>query len=179
MYFQEKGYKMNFERVKREEADTVLKLYRSLLGTPYCVWTEEYPSEKEVEFDLSRDALFCMRDDAGNIAGVISIDDDPNVECLTCWSETMVPSAEVSRVGVCQEFQNQGIAGKLLKGVMEELKKLGREDIMVIAGGVIPPQDYDFLYKAGAACIFGPGTRIPEAAEEMLNKLNERLGYTK
>ena len=60
---------MNFERVKREEADTVLKLYRSLLGTPYCVWTEEYPSEKEVEFDLSRDALFCMRDDAGNIAG--------------------------------------------------------------------------------------------------------------
>ena len=80
---------MNFERVKREEADTVLKLYRSLLGTPYCVWTEEYPSEKEVEFDLSRDALFCMRDDAGSIAGVISIDDDPNVECLTCWSETM------------------------------------------------------------------------------------------
>ena len=53
MYFQEKGYKMNFERVKREEADTVLKLYRSLLGTPYCVWTEDYPSEKEVEFDLS------------------------------------------------------------------------------------------------------------------------------
>ncbi len=38
---------------------------------------------------------------------------------------TMVPSAEVSRVGVCQEFQNQGIAGKLLKGVMEELKKRG------------------------------------------------------
>lgn len=60
MYFQEKGYKMNFERVKREEADTVLKLYRSLLGTPYCAWTEEYPSEKEVEFDLSRDALFCI-----------------------------------------------------------------------------------------------------------------------
>ena len=55
---------MNFERVKREEADTVLKLYRSLLGTPYCVWTEDYPSEKEVEFDLSREALFCMRDDA-------------------------------------------------------------------------------------------------------------------
>ena len=57
---------MNFERVKREEADTVLKLYRSLLGTPYCVWTEDYPSEKEVEFDLSRDALFCMRDAAEN-----------------------------------------------------------------------------------------------------------------
>ena len=106
---------MNFERVKREEADTVLKLYRSLLGTPYCVWTEEYPSEKEVEFDLSRDALFCMRDDAGNIAGVISIDDDPNVECLTCWSETMVPSAEVSRVGVVRNSRIRGLPGNFLR----------------------------------------------------------------
>lgn len=147
MYFQEKGYKMNFERVKREEADTVLKLYRSLLGTPYCVWTEEYPSEKEVEFDLSRDALFCMRDDAGNIAGVISIDDDPNVECLICWSETMVPSAEVSRVGVCQEFQNQGIAGKLLKGVMEELKNRGYQAVhlLVAKDNVKALRSYDKL----------------------------------
>lgn len=64
----------------------------------------------------------------------------------------------------------------LLPQLVEELKKLGREDIMVIAGGVIPPQDYDFLYQAGAACIFGPGTRIPEAAEQMLIELNKRLG---
>ena len=70
---------MKFDRVRKEEADTVLKLYRSLLGTPYCVWTEDYPTEKEVEFDLSRDALFCMRDEDGNITGVISIDDDPKV----------------------------------------------------------------------------------------------------
>ncbi|MFQ7419422.1 MAG: GNAT family N-acetyltransferase [Blautia massiliensis (ex Durand et al. 2017)] len=118
-----------------------------MLGTPYCVWTEEYPSEKEVEFDLSRDALFCMRDDAGNIAGVISIDDDPNVECLTCWSETMVPSAEVSRVGVCQEFQNQGIAGKLLKGVMEELKKRGYQAVhlLVAKDNVKALRSYDKL----------------------------------
>ena len=60
---------MKFDRVRKEEADTVLKLYRSLLGTPYCVWTEDYPTEKEVEFDFSRDALFCMRDDDGNIIG--------------------------------------------------------------------------------------------------------------
>jgi len=43
---------MKFDRVRKEEADTVLKLYRSLLGTPYCVWTEDYPTEKEVEFDF-------------------------------------------------------------------------------------------------------------------------------
>ena len=71
---------MNFERVKREEADTVLKLYRSLLGTPYCVWTEEYPSEKEVEFALSREALYCLRAAAGPPAGAPPIAAAPNAE---------------------------------------------------------------------------------------------------
>ena len=56
----------------------------------------------------------------------------------------------------------------LVPQVIEELKKHGREDIMVIVGGVIPPQDYDFLYKAGAVAIFGPGTSISDAALKML-----------
>ena len=110
---------MKFDRVRKEEADTVLKLYRSLLGTPYCVW----------------------------IIGVISIDDDPNVECLTCWSKTMVPSAEVSRVGVYQEFQNQGIARKLLVGVMEELKNRGYQAVhlLVAKDNVKALRSYDKL----------------------------------
>ena len=124
---------MKFDRVRKEEADTVLKLYRSLLGTPYCVWTEDYPTEKEVEFDFSRDALFCMRDDDGNIIGVISIDDDPNVECLTCWSKTMVPSAEVSRVGVYQEFQNQGIARRMLIQIEQDVKTAGGTSVRLDA----------------------------------------------
>lgn len=139
--------KMNFERVKREEADTVLQLYRSLVGTPYCVWTDEYPSEQEVEFDLSRDALFCMRNEDGAIAGVISIDDDPNVESLECWSRIMIPSAEVSRVGVSQQFQNQGIARKLLIGVMEELKNRGYKAVhlLVAKDNVKALRSYDKL----------------------------------
>jgi methylmalonyl-CoA mutase len=59
----------------------------------------------------------------------------------------------------------------LVPQVMEELKKLGREDIIVIAGGVIPAQDYDFLYKAGVAAIFGPGTSVAKAAVQMMNIL--------
>ncbi len=65
----------------------------------------------------------------------------------------------------------------LLPTLIEELKKLGREDIMVIAGGVIPSQDYDFLYEHGASAIFGPGTVLPYAAKTIMIKLNERLGY--
>jgi methylmalonyl-CoA mutase len=59
----------------------------------------------------------------------------------------------------------------LVPQVIEELKKYGREDIMVVAGGVIPQQDYDFLYKAGVAFIFGPGTVISKSAQEILQKL--------
>ncbi|EGP07732.1 methylmalonyl-CoA mutase [Bradyrhizobiaceae bacterium SG-6C] len=59
----------------------------------------------------------------------------------------------------------------------EALKKRGREDIMIIVGGVIPPQDYDALYKSGAEAIFPPGTVIADAAEELINKLNVRLGH--
>ena len=59
----------------------------------------------------------------------------------------------------------------LVPQVMEELKKLGREDIIVIAGGVIPAQDYDFLYKAGVAAIFGPGTSVAKAAVEIMKIL--------
>ena len=61
----------------------------------------------------------------------------------------------------------------LVPQVIEELKKLGREDIMVIVGGVIPPQDYDFLYKAGAAAIFGPGTVVSDAGIKLLEILIE------
>ena len=62
--------------------------------------------------------------------------------------------------------------------VKAALKKRGREDIMIIIGGVVPPQDYDALYAAGAEAIFPPGTVISEAAEELIRKLNVRLGHS-
>ncbi len=59
----------------------------------------------------------------------------------------------------------------LIPQVISELKKLGREDILVIAGGVIPAQDYDYLYKAGVVAIFGPGTSVSVAAKKILEVL--------
>lgn len=61
----------------------------------------------------------------------------------------------------------------LVPQIIAELKKLGREDIIVIVGGVIPHQDYDYLYQAGAAAIFGPGTPVTDAAIKMLEILLE------
>ncbi len=63
----------------------------------------------------------------------------------------------------------------LLPQLIEELKKLGREDIIVICGGVIPAQDYDYLYEHGASAIFGPGTKIPEAAITIMEEVEKRF----
>ena len=57
------------------------------------------------------------------------------------------------------------------------LTQEGRPDIMIVVGGVIPPQDFPALYEAGASAIFPPGTVIAEAAENLLNELNQKLGY--
>ncbi|MFZ1290002.1 MAG: methylmalonyl-CoA mutase [Melioribacteraceae bacterium] len=63
----------------------------------------------------------------------------------------------------------------LLPQLIEELKKLGREDIIVIIGGVIPHQDYEFLYENGASAIFGPGTKIPETGIKVMGIIKERF----
>lgn len=63
----------------------------------------------------------------------------------------------------------------LIPQLIGELKKLGRPDILVVAGGVIPPQDYKELYDAGVALVFGPGTRLPACANQILDKLETAL----
>ena len=65
----------------------------------------------------------------------------------------------------------------LLPQLKQELERLGRDDILIIAGGVIPKQDYDYLLRNGAAAIFGPGTVIPDAAVTIMEQIYKRLGY--
>ena len=86
--------------------------------------------------------------------------------------------AEAARQAVENDVHVLGVSSlaaghkTLIPQVIEELKKLGREDIVIIAGGVIPVQDYDFLYKAGVAAIFGPGSSITKSACEIMKILN-------
>ena len=88
--------------------------------------------------------------------------------------------AEAAREAVENDVHIVGVSSlaaghkTLVPQLIDELKKLGREDIMVIAGGVIPAQDYDFLYQAGVAAIFGPGTSVAKAAVEMMNILLDK-----
>ncbi|MDO5035999.1 MAG: methylmalonyl-CoA mutase [Porphyromonas sp.] len=85
--------------------------------------------------------------------------------------------AEAARQAVENDVDIIGVSSlaaghkTLIPQVIEELHKLGREDIIVTAGGVIPVQDYDFLFKAGVAAIFGPGTPVAESAKKMTQLL--------
>ena len=65
----------------------------------------------------------------------------------------------------------------LVPDLAAELKKVGREDILIVVGGVIPAQDYEFLRNNGASAIFGPGTVIPVAAQKVIEEIYARLGY--
>ena len=84
---------------------------------------------------------------------------------------------EVARHAVENDVHVLGVSSlaaghkTLVPQVIEELKKLGRDDILVTVGGVIPRQDYDYLYEAGVAGIYGPGTVIPVCAQQILRML--------
>ena len=88
---------------------------------------------------------------------------------------------EVARQAVENDVHVVGVSSlaaghkTLIPQLVEELRKLGREDIMVVAGGVIPAQDYEYLRSHGAAAVFGPGTVIPVAAQKVLEELNHRI----
>ncbi len=93
--------------------------------------------------------------------------------------------AEAARQAVENDVHILGISSlaaahlTLVPELKAELARQGRDDIMIVVGGVVPPQDYDALMKAGAEAIFPPGTVIAEAAEKLLKTLNKRLGHGK
>src|SRR5581483_10658491 len=93
--------------------------------------------------------------------------------------------SEAARQAVENDVHTLGVSSlaaahlTLVPELKVELEKQGRPDIMIVVGGVVPPQDYEGLLKAGAEAIFPPGTVIAEAAENLLKKLNKRLGHAR
>ncbi|HRW30926.1 MAG TPA: methylmalonyl-CoA mutase family protein, partial [Emcibacteraceae bacterium] len=89
--------------------------------------------------------------------------------------------AETAREAIENDVHIIGVSSQaaghktLIPSLIKALKAEGADDIMVVAGGVIPVQDYDDLYKAGVSAIFGPGTNIPEAASKILDVLEDRI----
>lgn len=113
------------------DAEEILALYRTFLHGA-ADWNEYYPNEETIEFDLSRNALFVMKDDNGRVIATISVDDDKEVEELPCWNKALSPSAEFSRLCVSRDMQNRGIAKAMIRYVFDVLRKEGNRSVHIL-----------------------------------------------
>ena len=124
---------MNYEIVMATEEDReeIFALYKMQIGREFCPWTDDYPSHKTIDFDLARDALFVLKSD-GVIKATIALDEDENVNNLTCWDSSLEPEGELSRIAVLPEEQNKGYGRIMMKFGMEELKRRGYKGIHIL-----------------------------------------------
>lgn len=114
-----------------EDRDEILSLYKMQLGREFCPWNEDYPSHTEIDFDLSRDALFVLKME-GTIKAAVSIDEDEAVDRLPCWDRQLAPEGELARLAVLPEEQNKGFGRIMLQFGMEELKRRGCRGIHIL-----------------------------------------------
>jgi methylmalonyl-CoA mutase len=176
--------------------EKVAKRHRAVIRSISGVYGSEYSNEQEIEKVRKRTNLFYElegrrpriliakmgQDGHDRGAKVVAtayadLGFDVDIGPLFQTPEETALQAVENDVHVVGMSSLAGGHKTLLPELVKELKKLGREDILVIVGGVIPPQDYDYLKEHGADEIFGPGTVIPLAAMKILDKIYERLGY--
>ena len=113
---------------KESDREEILALYRIQLGRPFCAWDEDYPGDHEITFDLSRNALYVLKRD-GRIIAAISLEEDETVEALDCWDPALAPGGELARLCVHPDFQNEGIARRMMQYGLEELKRRGFQSV--------------------------------------------------
>jgi ribosomal protein S18 acetylase RimI-like enzyme len=122
---------MQIVMAAKQDKDEILKLYKAQFGREFCPWTEGYPSEETIDIDLSRDALFVMKED-DRIVAAISLEEDEDVDNLSCWDKTLAPEGEVARVAVLPEAQNKGLGRIMMQYAMDELKRRGYNGIHIL-----------------------------------------------
>ena len=109
------------EMASAADRDEVMALYQLQKGREFCPWTEAYPAPENFEDDIAHDALFVLRTSAGRIVGTVSIERDPDVDVLPCWTPALQPAGETAR-----------LARRLVAFIMEELARRGYRSIHLI-----------------------------------------------
>ena len=110
------------------DREQLMKLYKEQVGREFCAWDEDYPSVETIDFDLSRDALFVMKENNAVIAA-ISIEIDEDVDRLECWNRDLFPGGELARLAVTPTMQGRGIARLMMEHGMKALKDRGYKSI--------------------------------------------------
>lgn len=112
-----------------EDKEEILALYKTMLHGP-ADWDEHYPNGDTIDFDMSRNALYVMKNDLGEIIAAISIDEDEEVDKLPCWS--IMPGGELSRLCVRGDMQDRGIAKEMMRYTFNVLKKEGKNGVHIL-----------------------------------------------
>ena len=115
-----------------EDTDAVLRLYREQVGREFCFWNEHYPGPDTVASDLSRDALFVMKNENGGIIAAISAEEDEDVDRLDCWTPSLQPGGEFARLAVSPACQNQGLAREMVSHMLNVLKERGFRSVHIL-----------------------------------------------
>ncbi len=113
------------------DKENILSLYKTMLYGP-ADWNEYYPNEDTINFDLSRNALYVMKDTQEQIIATISIDEDKDVDKLPCWGRDTMPGGEISRLCVRQDMQNKGIAKEMIRFVFDVFKNEGKKGVHIL-----------------------------------------------
>ena len=108
----------------KEDTEEIMDLYRSQIGQKFCPWNENYPGYHEIDYELSRDALFVYKED-GKIKAAISLEKDDDVEALECWTSELAPGGELARVAVLPDQQSKGLGRMMMAFALGELKRRG------------------------------------------------------
>ena len=122
---------MRIINATKEDKEELLALDHAMIGGP-CEWSENYPDENTIAFDLKNEDLFVMKNDDGEIVATISIDHDDAVEALTCWRDDLVPSGELSRLCVRKDMQGRGIAKTMMNYASDVLRSRGMKGVHIL-----------------------------------------------
>jgi methylmalonyl-CoA mutase len=172
--------------------EKIVGRYKAVIRSVSGVYSSEYKSDKDFEEAKALVAKFAVKEGRQPRIMIAKMGQDGHDRGAKVVSTGYADigfdvdigplfqtPAEAARQAVENDVHILGVSSlaaghkTLVPQVISELKKLGREDILVIAGGVIPPNDYQFLYDAGVVAIFGPGTSVSKAARQILEILLE------
>lgn len=112
---------MILRKAEEKEAAEILTLYRSVTGSPFCVWNEFYPGEEEITADLGAGTLFDLDRD-GEIIGAVSIVPENEMDDFDCW-EVRENAREFARVVIHPAYQGKGLSANLIEGITERLRE--------------------------------------------------------
>lgn len=119
------------------DLEDVLSLYRQAVGRIGCVWDEKYPNEDILLSDIKEQCLYGIRNDEGRVIAAIARDRDDEIDALSCW--TIAPAAELARLTVSSDYENQGLARVLIRQISRVLSEKGFEGVhYLVAENNIP-----------------------------------------